>query len=345
MMSDQQKLNSLLAKLEHKKFVGLELSDVIKELLNLSAPIDKVTSIVERRIENGEYLLTDTLATLLAKSHSQTLYAKTAKQLKNDLWALLILYKGRYPDVEIETALIKELYEVAPKDGEPRRGAIVEAMKEVGSVAVLPTLEAIAHDLEPGVKVGQTFGDALGLLGSLSAEARYSFLQDVLVAIDEIKRRAKLSPLSDDTIAAVDEIDVGFDYASNAFRFKKDAERYLGLAPGIVIHYVRNGAEALAKDLYRHLGLEKDGRPAKRMMLDELITAMNKGNKNPAPNLLQVFLTTFQGFGNFSSHDQDGEEKYLTNEMAKPIFELYCEALKLYARWRRENESQAANNK
>jgi hypothetical protein len=148
-MSDQQKLNSLLVKLEHKKFIGLELSDVINELLNLSAPIDKVTSIVERRIGDGAHVLTETLATLLAKSHSQTLYAKTANQLKNNLWALLILYKGKYPDAEIERALIKELYEVAPKDGEHRRGYIVEAMKEVGSEAVLPTLEAIAHDLEP----------------------------------------------------------------------------------------------------------------------------------------------------------------------------------------------------
>ena len=128
----------------------------------------------------------------MAKSHSQTLYAKTADQLKKDIWALLILYKGRYPDAEIERILIKILYEVAPQDGEPRRGSIVEAIKEVGSEAVLPTLEAIAHDLEPGVKVGQAFGDALGLLGSLSAKARYSFLQDVLVAIDEIKQRVKL---------------------------------------------------------------------------------------------------------------------------------------------------------
>ena len=153
-----------------------------------------------------------------------------------------------------------------------------------------------------------------------------------------------MNPPTGDVIAAVDEIDVGFDYASNASQFRSDAEKYLGLAPGLVIHYVRKGAEALAKDLYRHLGLEKDGRPAKRMMLDELMTTMNKGSKNPAPILLQVFLTTFQGFGNFSSHDQDGEEKYLTNEIARPIFELFCEALKLYATWRRENESQAANN-
>jgi hypothetical protein len=160
-----------------------------------------------------------------------------------------------------------------------------------------------------------------------------------------LKALANLSPRCSTKCAAVDEIDVGFDYASNASKFRSDAEKYLELAPGLVIHYVRKGAEALAKDLYRHLGLEKDGRPAKRMMLDELITAMNKGNRNPAPILLHVFLTTFQGFGNFSSHDQDGEERYLTNEMAGPIFELYCEALKLYAKWRQENESQAADNK
>jgi hypothetical protein len=54
MMSDQQKINSLLVKLEHNKaFNGLELRDVIDELINLSAPIDKVTNLVERGADAG----------------------------------------------------------------------------------------------------------------------------------------------------------------------------------------------------------------------------------------------------------------------------------------------------
>jgi hypothetical protein len=49
---------------------------------------------------------------------------------------------------------------------------------------------------------------------------------------------------------------------------------------------VRKGAEALAKDLYRNLGLEqKLGRPAKRMMLEDLITQLKQVKTNAAPDL------------------------------------------------------------
>lgn len=343
-MSDQQKVNALLVKLEHgQNFSSLEVSDTINELLSLSAPVDKIANIVERRVDEDVVVLSETLATLLAKSHSQALYKKVANRIKSDLWALLILYKGQFPDVQIEKALIKTLYEVAADDAEPRRQYIVEAMKEVGSEAVLPVLEAIAHDLEPGAKVGKAFGNALGLVESLAAKSRYAFLEVVLVAIDEIKKRSMLVSTSVDRTAAVDEVKVGFDEASNVSQFKSDAEKYLGLAPGLVIHYVRKGAEALAKDLYRHLGLEKGGRPAKRMMLDDLITAIKQVKKNPAPDLLQVFLLTFQGFGNFASHDQDGEEKYITNEIAEAVYLLYCEALKLYVRWQQQAQREPGN--
>jgi hypothetical protein len=108
---------------------------------------------------------------------------------------------------------------------------------------------------------------------------------------------------------------------------------YLEVEPRIVVFYVRKGAEALAKDVYRHLGLEKGGRPAKKMMLEELINQLRQVKKNSAPDLLQVFLQTFQTFGNFASHDQDNEEKHLTKEIAEPIYRLYCQALILYTSW------------
>jgi hypothetical protein len=87
-MSDPQ-INALLVKLEHAK--SLELSDTIDELLSLSAPVDLIASIIEGRIDEGVNVISKTLATLIAKSHSQTLYEKTRSKLKNDLWALLTI--------------------------------------------------------------------------------------------------------------------------------------------------------------------------------------------------------------------------------------------------------------
>jgi hypothetical protein len=341
-MSDQQKVNALLVRLEH--VTSIELSDAIKELLSLSAPPDLVAKIVEGRVDEGVYVLSETLASLLATSHSKTLYEKVLKQVKDDVWSLLTLYKGKYPDIEIEKALIKKLYSAASNDADPLRRYIVSAMKEVGSEAILPTLQAIAHDLEPGAKVGKFFGNALGPIEGLAAQSRYSFLQDVLVAIDEIELRAKLNPPSGDLSLSVDKSEHGFDDTSNAYQNKVDAKKYLELAPGIVIFYVRKGAEALAKDLYRHLGLEKGGRPAKRMMLEELINQLKQVKKSSAPDLLQVFLQTFQAFGNFASHDQGNEEKHITKEIAEPIYNLYCQALILYTSWLKTAPRESSNN-
>jgi len=168
-------------------------------------------------------------------------------------------------------------------------------------------------------------------------------LQDVLVAIDAVEERAKSKPSGGGLTAAAHETKPEFDDASNAQRFKVEANKYLGVAPGIVVHFVRKGAEALAKDLYRHLGLEKGGRPAKRMMLEELISHLKQAKKTHAPDLLQIFLQTFQAFGNFASHDQDGDETYLTNDMAEPIYKLYCQALILYGNWQKEPQREQGN--
>jgi hypothetical protein len=192
-MSNQQKVNALLVKLEHCT-AGIEINNVIKELLNLSESLDRVVNIVERRIDQGVYVLSQTLANLLAKERSKTLYAKVSTELHKDVWSLLILYKAKYPDEEIEKMLTKTFYSIAADDSNFVRSAIIEAMREVGSKEVLPTLEAIAYDLRPGTTVGKFFSNALGdPIKVLEARSRYSFFQDLLITIDEIKRRTSLS--------------------------------------------------------------------------------------------------------------------------------------------------------
>jgi hypothetical protein len=258
-----------------------------------------------------------------------------AQGIKSDSWAILDLYTGRFPDPDIELILTKKLYSVAFNDGDPLRRAIVTAMRDVGSPSVLPMLMAIAHDLEPSAKVGKAFGSSLGIVESLSGQARYDFLQSVLVAIDEIEKRQERNASA--TTADSDEGRLAEETAANARRFQQEAENYLGISPTIVVFYVRKGAEALAKDIYRHLGLEKTGRPARKMMLEELIGQLKQVKKNSPPDLLHSFLQTFQSFGNFVSHDQDGEDVQLTNEIAEPLYKLYCEALTFYTKWRSES--------
>jgi hypothetical protein len=49
---------------------------------------------------------------------------------------------------------------------------------------------------------------------------------------------------------------------------EKQAQHYLDSVPLTSLMHVRRGAEALAKDVYRRLGHEKNGKPAAKMMLE-----------------------------------------------------------------------------
>jgi hypothetical protein len=80
-----------------------------------------------------------------------------------------------------------------------------------------------------------------------------------------------------------------------------------------------------------------------RLMLEELISHLKQAKKTHAPDLLQIFLQTFQAFGNFASHDQDGDKTDLTNDIAEPIYKLYCQALILYANWQKEPQREQGN--
>jgi hypothetical protein len=62
-------------------------------------------------------------------------------------------------------------------------------MKDVGSEAVLPILEATLFNLEPSPKIRQVFADALGPIGSLEARSRAEFVKHVALAIDDIQSR------------------------------------------------------------------------------------------------------------------------------------------------------------
>src|SRR5262249_47006128 len=126
------------------------------------------------------------------------LYAKARKQLFEDDGALLSLYKSRYPDPEIEKRLMARLYETAPNDTDWRRRDIVNAFRDVGTVAVLPTLEAILFDQTPSLQVKQMILKAIESAGVYNADAmlasfetgsRKTFLTLVAKAIETIRER------------------------------------------------------------------------------------------------------------------------------------------------------------
>jgi hypothetical protein len=120
------------------------------------------------------------------------------------------------------------------------------------------------------------------------------------------------------------------DTANDAQRHKKNAQNWIDEDPEIAIVCLRKGAEAIAKDLYRRLGCEQNGRPAKKMTLDDLLKPIQESS---APDVFKIILRTFQAFGNFASHDQGDQSIHLTKEIALALLALYEQALVIYGSW------------
>jgi hypothetical protein len=329
-------LNSLLVRLQHAND-PIELADTLKELIDYPDALDQVAQIVERKIDAGTYVLGELLASLVLRTRSSRLYQKVRERLLRDDWTALTLYKGQYPDPEIEKTLCSTLYAVRSNDAEPRRRHIVDAMREVGSEATLPTLEAVLFDLKPSVQVREAFPDAFGLVDSMAAKSRISFVKLVALAIEDIRSRAASVPEAVSSGTPEHEPDERIDETDNARRNGTMAQRFLDAEPEIAVMLIRRGAEALSKDLYRRLGHEKNGKPARKMTLEELLKPVKDSD---APEVFKILVQTFQLFGNFAAHDQDDQSKYFTKEMAAALYALYDQALSLYSAWSDNSKSQ-----
>jgi hypothetical protein len=200
-MTTREPLASLLGRLRHatgseltetlQKIVGSDYSapdkGISEEFLDTPGALDQVAQIVETRIDEGAYVFHSSLAYLIVKTGSSHLYEKYSELLTGHS-ILLILYRGQYPDPKIQEMLCNSLYKIA-QEPDPWRTIIVQAMHEVGSKEVLPTLEAIYFTLEPRAKVSEVFAEQLGFAGPFIATAQMTFTELVENTIKNIKIR------------------------------------------------------------------------------------------------------------------------------------------------------------
>src|SRR5438309_2516240 len=112
----------------------------------------------------------------------------------------------------------------------------------------------------------------------------------------------------------------------NAESAREQAWYHLERDPTVAVFFARRCAEAVGKHLYRFLGHERGGKPAKKTTLEDLLTPVRNSN---APDVLKHCLQTLQLFGNFASHDQDEQCRYLTRNIAEPLLKLYDEAMNI----------------
>lgn len=338
---------SILMRLKKDKV--LALSNVWDVLFEHEAIMCDVVEIVQGRIESGDHVLLANLVKLLAHTKSKSLYELVKKDIFSDVWALTDLFRSEFPDPEIELKLLEKLYEYAGDDGQPRRSYIAEALRDVGTIESIPVLEAILYDQVDTVAAKRVISDAVDAVSPQSMEAilanvvfqsRREFVQLIVDAINAIKQRGVSSVLSTDLSGPIAAVDFGRqpDVKNAILELNQAKKRLEENDPVLAVVCLRKGAEALGKHLYRTVGLEDRGKPAKKLMLNDLMKPVKDSN---VPDVFKLCFEALQLFGNFSSHDQDEEHHHLNPRIAEAILILYEEALDMYGRWIESGEPSA----
>jgi hypothetical protein len=319
---------------------AIELSETLRALLDRDEALDEAAEILEERARSGVYIVTGELACLLSKTKRQSLFDLVRDQIFQDQWALITLYRGKYPNQGIEQNLTDALYRNAKDDSNPARRAIAEAMRDVGTTATLPVLEAILYDLIPTKGTKNAIANALfstsgpsleSLLASVVTESRSSFVDVVVEAIEAVRNRNL-----DQGIIFAEGSTSGLSserLVDNAHAELERARQRLQDDPTYTLVCLRRGAEAMGKNLYRHLGHEKNGKPAKKMMLGELLKPIKDSD---APEVFKICMQALQPFVNYAAHDQDDQFANLTPRVAEALVVLFEEALIVYENWRRQ---------
>jgi hypothetical protein len=316
-------------------------NDIWEELFEHEEIMCEAVEIVEKRIQGGDYFLTANLVKLLASTKSRSLYELIKKDIFTNDWALIDLLRSEFPDPEIETSLLGKLYGYAGDDGEPRRKYIVEALRVVGTREAIPTLEAILHDLTDTVATKRLIADAVdavspdsigSILASVEFGSRREFVELVAKAISEVKQRGVSSVTSVDVDMQVMAVDFGShpDVKNAVFELERAKNLLRNDDPISAVVSLRRGGEALGKHLYRYLGMEVNGRPAKTMMFKGLLKPVKDSD---VPDVFKLCFEALQLFGNFTTHDQDEGHLYFNLRVANAILVLYEEALDIYSSW------------
>lgn len=343
-MSYSRATNSDLIRLK-KVDDFLENLKTIRALLERDEALEETAEIIAPRWASRRMVFTREIAILICKTQSASLYESAVKPKTPGTVEMLILYEGKYPDQDIEGSLMDQLYEVAGDDSNPWRRAIVEAVIKVGTVDVIPILEAILWDNAKSLDAKVAIANAVSAVGEKSADdlitvligqSASGFQTLVAEAIDVVKRRGDI-PFPDSSGTEADATRSNESIVKNA-HFELDlAISLVDEQPKVALMCVRRGAEAIGKHLYRYLGLEESGKTADKLMLGDLLKVINKSD---APRLFKDAMATLKPYGNFASHDQDDASEHLSSDVAKAMIRVYEDALSIYEKWIRQSASE-----
>lgn len=234
-----QETNARLIRLENTR--GYEVEGIVAEILKKGEALHNAAAIVEKKLAAGDHLTIRTLALLIGLTKSESLYLLCKKQLLQHsdaltVEALILLYREQYPDPAIEETLAGICYKVASKGLDEGMnglifGSILRAMADVGSVGVLPTLEALLYEKSPSVSTKKSLADAIRSNIS-GGETRNLSSEEALALLDDKTERHFFDLISESIRAINERSSTRLDFAVPAL-IKENFQEPLGALDGV----------------------------------------------------------------------------------------------------------------
>jgi hypothetical protein len=308
------------------------LTELTEEVAALAPPVpEELVAAIAERIEQGAYVVTGAVASLVAATRSRRLYVAAREHVFGDCWALIKLLRADIPDPAIEKQLRNGLYRVYQDSAEPRRSEILRALVEHGSTDCLDDLEAMQYELAPKLQTLKLARDMASepehLDPRLSLEEQFHvvtrradlvFGESLQSAIQRIRERGKL-PAND--WAATAAADHPFAFAK---AYIQRAEQHVaGQDYGAALNYCRKALEAALKSFVRRRGINirKDG-PIDKLELPPLIAAIN--SQVALPKDIRMAIDAVKTDSTYGSHDQGVASKVnLTAAVAQATIDKY----------------------
>ena len=121
------------------------------------------------------------------------------------------------------------------------------------------------------------------------------------------------------------------DVEKELFRVKSLYEKalfYKKIDPEVSLGQARKSAEAICKQIYIAEGYEDRGKPAVKMMLNDLVQVLTRNNV--LPQHIIISLNTIQAFGNFGVHDQGENSHFINEQYIKPCLSALSNVVDWY---------------
>jgi hypothetical protein len=208
--ADRDEFEDILAQAVIPNFLG-QKRKLFDAFSGNPGALDQIVEVVEHRADLRGFFIDISVSCLLVETQNEALYEKFKDRLLTLSDPLINLYRGKYPDPEIETYLCKKLFSIAKRNPEPWRSEIARCMGEVGTRKVLPTLRAILEDAGPTAEILTTFPDQHGPLGRWDAMSQASFVETIRDAIDSIEARHNTGFCERASIASDEPVNSEFD--------------------------------------------------------------------------------------------------------------------------------------